>query len=114
MSTLPEVLETVTLGPDDRLVVFWPPYITHAQLEEAQKSLKSRGLDDRVVHIAGAEEVAVLRATKAAGSTVGPCGDVLYHVFGPNLTCHLAADHTGAHSDGEATWSAVADLGESS
>lgn len=106
--SLPDVLEAVVLGPEDRLVLIWPKLdrYEHLQIREA---IAEHGLRDRVLCAAGVEDALVLRATKAEGSTVGQCGDWLPALFDgatdPSATCHLAYDHTGMHSDGSATWS---------
>jgi hypothetical protein len=49
--------------------------------------------------------IAAPRDPKAEGSPAGQCGDSIPGLLGPALySCHLAHGHTGAHSDGTATW----------
>lgn len=112
MTQLPDVLAAVTLGPDDRLVLVFPRgSFDYAEAEYMDSLIVERGLSGRVVLASGVEDVIVLRATKAEGSTVGQCGDQIAPVIsrtpgGPPLTlsCHLASGHSGMHSDGSATW----------
>lgn len=60
---LPDVLEAVVVGPDDRLVVCLPPYLTRADFDQAQDAIARAGFEGRVLVISGAEELAVLRSS---------------------------------------------------
>jgi len=102
VADLPEVLQSVILGPEDRLMLLWPSSLD----EKARQQIAEQAAgDSRVLHAFGVEDVIVLRATKAEGSTVGQCGAPVPLVLSSGaLTCHLAYGHTGKHSDGEATW----------
>lgn len=105
---LPDVLAAVTLGPEDRAILIYPPHMTERELDMARDQLRECGAEGRIFVAMGFEDFVVLRATKAEGSTVGQCGHWMPNVFAvePSIkSCHLAAGHTGMHSDGEATWS---------
>lgn len=112
MTSLPEVLDTVVLGPEDRLVVVLPEGALDVDEDRDRMDalVELCGLGGRVLFVAGVEKLAVLRAPTAAGSTVGPCGDVMpsFTINGQPIgscqSCHLAHGHTGLHSDGSATW----------
>ena len=112
--SLPEVLSAVVLGPEDKLVVMVAPDTTEKTCAELAERLRALLGGDRVLVVGGSavRGIAAIRATKAEGSTVGQCGDVLREAFeGATVgyyqtrRCHLAYDHTGLHSDGDATWS---------
>jgi hypothetical protein len=112
MSDVTEVLAAITLGPEDRLLLIVPETTNAAELDMVHDLLPF-GLKDRVLFLVASDVQAItIRATKAEGSTVGQCGDQpwparLKSGFPASLpppTCHLAACHTGMHSDGEASW----------
>lgn len=116
MTALPDVLAAVTLGPEDRLVLVTRDRIDAHMLAQAVRE-NAPDMAERVLVCNGFEDVLVLRATKAEGSTVGQCGDqrdesyIEYIGARDKRTkrtitrlCHLACGHTGMHSDGEATW----------
>lgn len=107
MTDLPDVLAAVTLDPDDRLLVVLPYTANLDQMDETAKVAAGVFGEGRVAVAAGIEDVIVLRATKAEGSTVGQCGARSPSVFSDSTltySCHLAAGHSGMHSDGTATW----------
>lgn len=58
---LPDVLGAVVLGPDDRLVLVFPRDLTQDQAAEFRQRLVRYGFADRVLIVAGVEELAVLR-----------------------------------------------------
>lgn len=58
---LPDVLNAIVLGPDDRLVIVVDADISDYALDGATAALKDRGFSDRVLIVAGAEALAVLR-----------------------------------------------------
>ena len=107
--SLPEVLESVVLGPEDRLVICVSADLSMAERIDAA-TFADRFAPGRIMIVAGATSLSAIRATKAEGSTVGQCGNQCppllspYHPS-PVLSCHLAHGHTGMHSDGTATWS---------
>ena len=103
---LPDAPATLTLGPEDQVILIFPPHMTDQEVDDAKAALDDKGLTGRALIVSGTENVIVLRATMAEGSTVGQCGDSRWVLDGsPPLTCYLAYGHTGMHSDGEATWS---------
>lgn len=59
---IPEPLAQIELGPADRLVLVYPKTLTRADGEYISKTLKAKGWGDRVLIVAGVEELAVLRA----------------------------------------------------
>lgn len=61
MGELPEMLETLVLGPNDRLVVVVPNHTTPEDMARFKEQLERVGLVDRTVAIAGIEQLAVLR-----------------------------------------------------
>jgi hypothetical protein len=105
MSGLPELLDALVVGSEDRVLLRFPP-MSPQQYERLREELDRAGAGDRVLVVCGAEDAIVLRATKAEGSTVGQCGDYLPALLpgATSLSCHLAHGHTGMHSDGAATW----------
>lgn len=99
--------EAIVLGPDDRLVLVWPKELTIREFDDIRARMGGASFTDRVLHVVGVEQLAVLRSPMAAGSTVGLCEDSepgLSPSMVP-LSCHLAAGHTGRHTDGSAIWS---------
>lgn len=54
-------LEVVTLGPDDRLVVVFPADFSEDEAANAHEIIKARGWGERVLMLAGVEQLAVLR-----------------------------------------------------
>jgi hypothetical protein len=111
MSALPDVLAAVTLGPEDRLIIVFPKFTHPSELDAAREFVAQSDVAGRVLMVSEPDDVIVLRATKAEGSTVGQCGDRLPPLFGREYapgesvqSCHLAYGHTGMHSDGETTW----------
>lgn len=58
---LPEILETVVVGPEDKLVIVAPADTNVAELDEIRESVEERGLEGRVLVLAGVEQLAVLR-----------------------------------------------------
>jgi len=111
VADLPEALQSVILGPEDKLVIVLKGVHSPDELRATQQAIAAHGFGDRTLILGGAVELAVLRATKAEGSTVGQCGDMAPTLMfgereiGSYLSCHLAFGHSGMHSDGEATWS---------
>jgi hypothetical protein len=109
VAELPEVLEAVVLGPEDRLVICVPADLSMAERVDAA-TFADRFAPGRIMIVAGATSLSALRATKAEGSTVGQCGDMAPTLMfgereiGSYLSCHLAFGHSGMHSDGQATW----------
>lgn len=61
MSELPEVLSAIVVGPDDRLVIVLPKATDPMQLDLFRCVLDQRDWGDRVLIVAGVEELAVLR-----------------------------------------------------
>lgn len=104
--SLPEVLESVVLGPEDRLILCVRDRPDSFALAQHVRENYPE-ITGRIYVVANADPI-VLRATKAEGSTVGQCGDVLprrRRLGDAWERCHLAAGHSGMHSDGTATWS---------
>lgn len=111
-TSLPDVLAAVTLGPEDRVVLIYPPHMTAKEFDVIREQIRACGGERQIFAAMGFEDVIVLRATKAEGSTVGQCGHLIIPaVIGLDgfvervQSCHLAYGHTGMHSDGESTWS---------
>lgn len=65
MSALPEVLETVVLGPEDLLVIVVPADLTMDERNDASR-LADQFAPGRIMILAGIEQLAVLRGEVAA------------------------------------------------
>lgn len=107
MADLPEILSAVVVGPNDKLVLVLPQDTDRETVHEMKRRLPE-DLRDRVLLVAGAEGLAVLRDPKAEGSMVGQCGDTIQVIGESRLVCHLAYGHVGEHSNGGATWTNLA------
>lgn len=99
-----EVVSSVVLGPEDRLILLAHPDALLPP-EEMQDLVDRMGLTDRVllIDMRGVQAIA-LRAARAQGSIVGECGHYPPSLLGPPPVCYLAYGHVGMHSDGTTTW----------
>lgn len=59
-SSLPDILETLVLGPEDQLVIRLPQYTTMEQYARVRELIPA-AFADRVLLVAGVEQLAVLR-----------------------------------------------------
>lgn len=66
MIPYPEILETVVLGPEDRLVIVLPETTTPEIMKRAIEATDARGWGERVLFVAGVEQLAVIRAEVVA------------------------------------------------
>ena len=88
---LPEAIAALTIGPDDKLLIV----LADADLQtmtETDGWLRSRLGEGRALVVAGEGiQLAVIRATKAEGATVGQCGDLAWPPTRDGIppTCHL-------------------------
>jgi hypothetical protein len=57
-------LATIVLGPADRLVVVFPTGTTQATAARFRDTLRELGMSDRVLLVAGIQELAVLRGSE--------------------------------------------------
>jgi hypothetical protein len=62
--TLPQVLATVVVGPGDRLVLVFPAGTTAGTAARFRATLRELDMSDRVLIVAGIEELAVLRGSE--------------------------------------------------